>query len=202
MNYLAHLLLADDNDASRVGNLLGDFTRGPISELEKQFPSEVVRGIRMHRAVDRYTDDHPLFKQAKQLLAPERRRFAGIIVDVFFDHFLCLHWQNFSTTSLKDFIADAYHALETHPEWHAGRLKEAFPYMKNEDWLARYMSVEGIGATLRRISKRSPRLGAIANGAEDLEKNYEAFDQIFSNFMPELIQFVRDWKKENPPLAT
>ncbi len=76
MNYLAHLLLAADADASRAGNLLGDFTRGSIDELAKIYPAEVIRGIRMHRAVDRFTDSHPIFKECRILLSPERRRFA------------------------------------------------------------------------------------------------------------------------------
>lgn len=197
MNYLAHLLLADDSDASRVGNLLGDFTRGLISDLEKQFPPEIIKGIRMHRAVDQFTDSHPLFRQARLLLAKERRRFAGIIVDIFFDHFLCKHWSKFSTIPLNIFITDIYHALERHPEWLTGRLKEVFPVMRNEDWLSRYATLEGIENTLKRVSKRSTKLSAIANGTDDLRKNTEDFEELFLAFMPSLLAFTTQWKQEN-----
>lgn len=196
MNYLAHLLLADDNDASRIGNLLGDFTRGPISELEKIYPAELVRGIRMHRAVDGFTDSHEIFKTARLLLAPERRRFAGIIVDIFFDHYLCLHWQQYSEIELEVFIEDVYLALERHPNWHTGRLADAFPVMRNENWLMAYASIEGIGMTLQRVSTRSPRIAAIARGAEDLRKNYDGFEAHFHAFMPRLLTFVREWKEQ------
>ena len=89
MNYLAHLLLADDTDASRIGNLLGDFATGTIESLAERYPPEILRGIKMHRAVDRFTDSHEVFKHARNLLAPGRRRFAGIIIDIIFDHYLC-----------------------------------------------------------------------------------------------------------------
>ena len=84
MNYLAHLLLAGPTDASRVGNLLGDFVRGTPESLRGSYPDEVIAGIVMHRELDRFTDDHPAFQEARELLDPEHRRFAGIIIDIFF----------------------------------------------------------------------------------------------------------------------
>ncbi len=197
MNYLAHLLLADDSDASRIGNLLGDFTRGAITDLEHQFPAEVIRGIRMHRAVDRFTDSHEVFRSARELLAPERRRFAGIVVDIIYDHFLCIHWQDYCEVPLEEFIRSVYRALDENPEWHAGRLKKAFPMMRDEDWLARYATIDGIENTLQRVSRRSPRVGAIADGIDDLRENYDAFELLFLDFMPDLLAFVNRWKKDN-----
>lgn len=197
MNYLAHLLLADDNDESRIGNLLGDFTRGAIADLEKKYPAEITRGIRMHRAVDQFTDSHVLFKASRMLLAQERRRFAGIIVDIFFDHFLCSHWKDYCATPLEEFIESVYKALGTHPEWRAGRLAAAYPLMKNEDWLARYATLEGIDSTLKRVSLRSSRIAPIADGIVDLKNNYQGFEDAFLNFMPELLVFVREWKENN-----
>jgi len=197
MNYLAHLLLADDSDASRIGNLLGDFTRGPMEELAKLYPAELVRGIKMHRAVDSFTDSHEVFRRSRTLLSPERRRFAGIIVDIFFDHYLCLHWKQYCQLPLEEFIEEVYRALDEHPEWRAGRLAEAFPMMRSENWLMTYTTIEGIGLTLDRVSRRSPRISKIAGGAEDLRENYEAFEKHFHEFMPDLVKFVNDWKKEN-----
>ena len=197
MNYLAHLLLADDSDASRIGNLLGDFTRGPISDLEKQFPAEVIRGIKMHRAVDRFTDSHPIFRKARTLLAPERRRFAGIIIDIFYDHFLCVHWKDYSQVPLSKFIESVYQALDAHPEWRAGRLAKAFPMMRDEDWLTRYATTEGVDDILQRVSRRSPRITKIAESIHDLQENYTAFETHFKHFMPDLLEFVYQWKQEH-----
>jgi len=197
VNYLAHLLLADDTDASRVGNLLGDFTRGSLEDLAKLYPEELVRGIKMHRAVDSYTDSHGIFKECKVLLAPERRRFAGVIVDIFFDHYLCKHWADYSDSALEDFCEQVYRAFEKHPEWLAGRLQEAFPSMRKQNWLMAYATVDGIELTLQRVSRRSPRVGGIADGIEDFKSNYGEFEEKFLRFMPELVDFVRKWKEAN-----
>ncbi|MBK1830725.1 DUF479 domain-containing protein [Verrucomicrobiaceae bacterium R5-34] len=195
MNYLAHLLLADDTDASRIGNLLGDFTKGSLDELAKVFPPEVMTGIAMHRAVDRFTDSHPVFKECRGLLAPERRRFAGVVVDIFFDHFLCQCWTDYCDTPLESFCQQVYAAFERHPEWRAGRLHDAWPLMKQENWLMTYATVDGIELTLERVSRRSPRVGGIAAGIEDFTRHYGKFERHFHAYMPELVDFVSEWKR-------
>ncbi|MDC0087925.1 ACP phosphodiesterase [Akkermansiaceae bacterium] len=198
MNYLAHLLLADDTDASRIGNLLGDFTRGSLDDLAEIYPAELVRGIKMHRAVDRFTDSHDTFRDARSLLDPSRSRFAGIIIDIFYDHYLCLHWDKFSSIKIADFTQQVYQALEENPSWQAGRLAEIFPSMKSTNWLMNYGSLDGIEHTLLRMSQRSPRIGKIAYSIIDLKDNYDDFESLFLKFMPELITFSTEWKKENP----
>ncbi|MGJ8677966.1 MAG: ACP phosphodiesterase [Akkermansiaceae bacterium] len=197
MNYLAHLLLADDSDASRIGNLLGDFTRGPLENLREVYPAELVRGIKMHRAVDRFTDDHPTFKRGRSLLHRDRIRFAGIIIDIFYDHLLCVHWDKFSSIPLKDFTRQVYEALERNPDWHAGRLAKLFPRIKTENWLMIYQTLDGLDYTLKRVSMRSERISEVAHSMEDLKNNYAAFEELFHEFMPELVKFVSDWKRMN-----
>ena len=202
MNFLAHLLLADDSPASRIGNLLGDFTRGPLENLPQSFPTfskEVLRGIHMHRVVDGFADRHETFKQSRALLAPERRRFAGIIPDLFQDHFLSIHWSQFSSMPLEQFCQQAYQELENHPEWHAGRLGEILPIMKRENWLMRYGTMEGMRLTLSEVSQRSPRISPMAEGIIDLEQNYSALESNFQLFMPDLLGFVHTWKVEHSP---
>lgn len=195
MNYLAHLLLADHTDASRIGNLLGDFAKGSLAELRKTYPNDLVLGIEMHRAVDKFTDSHPTFKKSRSLLAPERSRFAGIIIDILYDHFLAKHWAKYAETPLDIFTQEVYQALERHPEWHAGRLAEILPSLKNDDWLMNYRSIEGIAYTLQRVSMRSPGISPIAGGIHDLKKHYSELETIFHEFMPELIYFSDQWKQ-------
>lgn len=197
MNFLAHLLLADDSDASRIGNLLGDFTRGPIDELAKIYPPEIVRGILMHRAVDSYTDSHSAFKRSRKLLHPERRRFAGIIVDLIYDHFLSIHWEKFSNIPLDVFCQQAYREIEAHPEWQPGRLSEIAPVMKRENWLMRYSTIEGMRLTMSEVSQRSPRIRKMAQGIDDLLESYDALEEEFMIFMPDLLSFVASWKEQH-----
>ncbi|NWK57609.1 DUF479 domain-containing protein [Verrucomicrobiaceae bacterium N1E253] len=198
MNFLAHLLLADDSAASRIGNLLGDFARGPIEQHCASFPKEVVRGIQMHRFIDGFTDSHPAFLRCRRMIHPERRRFAGIMVDLFWDHFLSIHWKDYHASPLETFCQQIYSEMEDHPEWLAGRLGKMFPIMKRENWLMRYSTLEGMALTLEEVSHRSPRIRPIAKGMEDLTSNYEALDSQFQVFMPELLAFVHRWKINNP----
>ncbi|MDA0766965.1 MAG: ACP phosphodiesterase [Verrucomicrobia bacterium] len=185
MNYLAHVFLAHPTDASRIGNLLGDFVRGTPDSLCGPYPDAVVDGIVMHRALDRFTDTHPAFLEARALLAPERRRFAGIIVDIFFDHFLTQHWSTFSDQALPNFVSNFHDALERHPDWLSDDLRRIQPRMRKESWLESYGTIPGIDLTLRRVSTRSPRLTPIADGVRDLTDHYHSLDRAFHAFFPD-----------------
>ncbi len=198
LNYLAHLFLADNTDASRIGNLLGDFTHGTLEDLRTRFPAEVVHGIRMHRAVDRFTDSHQIFKKSRALLAPTRQRFAGIIVDIIFDHFLSIHWDQFCATPLEDFVQEVYLALDAHPEWRVGRLDKGYPWIKKDNLFMRYQTLEGIEVTFKRVSQRGPKLAPIAGGIHDLRDHFGSFERYFLEYFPDLIHFVAKWKKEHP----
>lgn len=155
----------------------------------------------MHRAVDAYTDAHPSFKASRRLLAPERRRFAGIIIDLILDHFLSVHWRRYHTTPLDEFCEQFYQELGSHPEWQAGRLKEIFPIMRRENWLMRYSSIDGMRLTLFEVSQRSKRISRMSAGIEDLILHYDAFNGHFNDFMPDLLDFVREWKESHPALS-
>lgn len=70
MNFLAHLHIADVSNTSLVGNLLGDFVRGdPTGKYQEDW----VEGIRIHRFVDSYTDNHPDIKAILPLFGQQRR---------------------------------------------------------------------------------------------------------------------------------
>ena len=185
LNFLAHLLLAGPADASRIGNLLGDFARGTPESLTGRFPPEVIAGIVMHRKLDRFTDDHPAFHEARSYLAPERRRFAGIIVDVIFDHFLSLRWSEYCEQGLEEFVQDVYGAFDRHPTWLGDELPALLPRIKRNNWLLSYGTVEGIEYAFGRISKRSPRIAPIAGGGEEFRAHYAGFDRAFQQFFPE-----------------
>ena len=197
MNFLAHFHLAEPTDASRVGNLLGDFVKGTPDSLTDDFPAEVIRGIRMHRAMDRFTDGHAAFHEAKKLLAPKRRRFAGVVIDIFFDHFLALQWGKYSPQPLIEFISETYTILENHQDWLTPPLREILPRMKNEDWLGSYSTPDGIALTLRRVSQRRPRLDPIADCHLDFREHYDAFGKAFDHFYPEALAYAKIWD-QNP----
>ncbi len=190
MNYLAHLALAPNSPAARIGNLLGDFVKGTEASLRIKLPDDLVDGIILHRAIDKYTDAHPAFLASKQLLAPERRRYAGVVIDLIYDHFLSIHWDDYYDQPLDDFTQEIYAILDENKEWHLGNLKEGFPIMKSQDWLACYGTMEGITETFRRVSNRSRFTAPIEDTHLDLMKHYKVFEAHFLEIYQDLIAFV------------
>ncbi|HSC34190.1 MAG TPA: ACP phosphodiesterase [Thermodesulfobacteriota bacterium] len=195
MNYLAHIFLAGDSEESVLGNLMGDFVKGPIGN---GFPPEIEEGIRTHRKIDVYTDSHEIFKASKKLISPERRRFAGVIIDLTFDHLLSKNWASYSDFDLGNFIRDTYVLLDRRKAILPERFRLFLPRMIEEDWLGSYRTLEGTGIALDRISerlrKRFHRENKLRGAIEEVESNYKELDKNFNMFFPELISFVEDLK--------
>jgi len=195
MNYLAHLYLAEGTDESLLGNLLGDFVKG---RLGNEYNPEICEGIKTHRKVDAYTDAHHNFLACKKLLRPDRRRFAGIIVDLSFDHFLAKNWSDYSELKLSEFTDRVYSVLLSREQTLPQKLRERLPYMVKDDWLGSYKNLDTIGLALHAISKRLSRFEKtkpIKDGLDDIKKNYQEFEQNFSEFFPDLITFVDLYRK-------
>jgi len=198
MNYLAHLYLAEDSDESLIGNLLGDFVKG---HLQNDYSPEIIKGIKTHRKVDAYTDSNEKFRACKKLLRPDRRRFAGIIVDLSFDHFLAKYWSEYSNVELSDFTNRVYELLRSREATLPEKLRDRLPIMIEEDWLGSYKSLDGIALALYRISKRISRrfekAQSIEGGIEDINSNYKELEDNFKEFFPELITFVENYRNTN-----
>ncbi len=105
MNFLAHLHIADHCNSHFMGNLLGDFVKGDPSKL---YDSDITNGIKLHRFVDRITDHHPIVEECKPHFKGVARRFAPIALDMFWDHCLAKHWNDFHQESLDDFVEFAF----------------------------------------------------------------------------------------------
>ena len=184
MNWLAHLRLAPAAPLVRLGNLCGDFVRGV--ELDALHP-EIVRGVEQHRAVDRFVDAHEVTRRSRRRLLP--LRFAAVLVDVFYDHFLARDWDELGDgRPLAVFTAEVYALRESHAALLPPALQRAVPVMRRQDWLLSYREVDGIDAILRRMSRRSRRAAELGDGAAALRANYSGFDSDFRALWPELVQ--------------
>src|SRR5689334_19151815 len=135
MNWLAHLLLSEPTPAFRLGSILPDLVSAPFLV---EMPSEFQRGIRRHRQIDAYTDSHAVFRRSVQRLDPPFRRFGGIVMDIFYDHFLSRDWPRFSDTLLPNFASEFYASFESHradiPPGAYARLEQ----MQAGNWLCSY----------------------------------------------------------------
>jgi acyl carrier protein phosphodiesterase len=187
LNYLAHLCLADGSPDSIAGNFLGDFVKG---RPEGRFPPAVVRGIRLHRAIDRFTDDHPIVRHAVDRIAPERRRFAGIAVDMAFDHFLARNWAETDPAGFAAIRRHAYAVLYARRDELPERLRAILPHLSGDDWLNSYAHFDGIAYALERMSRRLRRPNALAATADDLARHYDALEADFHAYWPEARAFA------------
>ncbi len=195
MNYLAHLFLSSETPQAVAGAMLGDFVKGSMKD---SYPTDIRRGIELHRSIDTFTDAHDIVRNSKRLFSTERRRFAGILLDIFFDHFLAKNWSHYSEIELKNFTSQAYQNLQRQEEWLTPDLAKVIPMMSREDWLGNYRRIDWVEFTLTKLAKRVRRGEAIATGIEELHQNYEEFEKSFAGFFPELIAFVESEKLARP----
>lgn len=186
MNFLAHLHLARPTPVSRLGNLLGDFVRG---RPDDRFSPGIWQGIMHHRHLDAFTDAHPAWKRSRGRLGPDRRRFAGILVDVFYDHFLSRHWHAFAPghLSLDRFIDQCHRDLREALPLGPPEIEIVLEHMERQAWLISYGKLDGIEEALCRMASRSPRLSKLATGLSDLEHDYPHFEADFLDFYPDAI---------------
>lgn len=195
MNYLAHILLADDSHEARLGALLGDFTR---AGNEADFGPVIQAEILMHRRVDSYTDSHELVREAKTLFAPGRRRFAGIVLDIFYDHLLVQRWSHYCSQPADDFIAAFYRGLQASPHLFPPRFAAIAARMVEEDWLGSYATVAGMEWTVQRVSRRLSRDGHLLRECLlDLRSHHAAIASGFDQFFPQLVEYVRCQRANN-----
>ncbi len=189
MNWLAHLRLAQGESLVRVGNLAGDFVRGV--EVAGLHP-ELQRGIEHHRAIDRFVDRHPVFLRGRDRLAAPYRRFAGVALDVFFDHFLARDWERHGDGRALDEFVDVVHAeLEEHRELLPPDLLRLHERMQEHRWLTMYGRLEGIERVLRAMAKRSRRAAPLATVTDELRRNYGELESDFRELWPELLAWSR-----------
>ncbi|HEY5718145.1 MAG TPA: ACP phosphodiesterase [Motiliproteus sp.] len=193
MNYLAHLYFADPTPESRVGHLMGDFYSGPIGP---ELPPAVAEGVVLHRRVDAYTDAHPQVQLARARMQGPLRRYAGIILDIAFDHFLCRHWQQFHAEPLEAFLAQLYTDLELYRGVVPSRMQPVLQRLWQQRWLAHYRELAGVNRALERTAARLSRPSPLVQGGLELERHYAALESDFLVFFPQLITFFQQQRSQ------
>jgi acyl carrier protein phosphodiesterase len=188
MNYLAHLYLAPPGDDGLLGSLMGDFVKGPLTGAH---PPGIAHALVLHRRIDAFTDAHARVRASRGRVSGARRRFAGIMVDLFYDHFLARHWGQYSDERLETFTARVYTLLADRRDALPERLREVAARMQQYDWLGSYRQVRNIHTALDRISLRLRRENRLGGAAEELEQKYDEFEADFRAFFPDVVQFAR-----------
>jgi acyl carrier protein phosphodiesterase len=188
MNYLAHAYLSFNKPEILVGNMISDYVKG-----KKQFdyPLPVQKGIRLHRAIDNYTDTHAATHELKSFFRPQYRLYSGAFADVVYDHFLANDVHEFSTgQELKQFTAATYQLLEPYFELFPPPFQNMFPYMKEHDWLYNYQHRWAIEKSFGGLVRRAAYLTESKIAFELFNEHYSAMEACYVAFFPGLKNFA------------
>lgn len=162
---------------------MADGIRGKQFE---HFPPEVQKGILLHRFIDTYTDSHDTFRQSTKRLHEKYHHWAGVIVDIFYDHFLAKNWSKYSDEKLEDFVSRFYNSLHNNYSILTEKTQGLMPYMIERNWLLSYRTVEGIHNILTQMDRRSKNISKMQFASEELKEFYNEFETEFTSFFEEI----------------
>lgn len=188
MNYLVHLYLSGPEPEHHLGGLLGDFVKGPIPA---GLPEKVALGLHLHRRIDSLAQNSPHTLKSRRRLHPKFSHGRGIIIDIFYDHFLASNWVNYSPEPLESFAAKVYRLLQEHHDLLPMNFQKIAPRMIEQNWLVSYRNREVVGKALQRIAQRLSRPLPLAEGVDDLATHEILLRQDFKGFMTEATTFVK-----------
>jgi len=183
MNFLAHIYLSGDNDLIKIGNFMADGIRGKQFE---HFPEDVQKGILLHRFIDTYTDSHDIFRKSTKRLHERYHHYAGVIVDIVYDHFLAKNWTQYSDEELELFVKRFYHSLHDNYDILTEKTQGLMPYMIERNWLLSYRTTEGIQNILTQMDRRSKNISQMQYAVEELTEFYDEFEEEFTLFFEEM----------------
>ena len=171
-----------------VGNFIGDSVKG--NDLG-EFPDDIARGIRLHRLIDTYTDQHPVTALSRTRLRPHFRKYAGVVADVFYDHFLALQWRSFHPQPLNEYALEVYEFLGTYMTRLPLKSRRFYSYMVSENILQSYAELEGIDRVMHGMARRARFLSNMEKAAPHLEEYFVEYQLEFNRFFPDLVQKVQ-----------
>lgn len=192
MNFLAHFHLAWPEDELIAGGLEGDYFKGP---LNGQLPRGIERGVQLHRAIDGYTDRHPAVEALRSEFQGGLRRYAGILIDLSFDHFLSQHWAQFAELELEEFNSGIYHSLGAQCELLSPNARRMHARLVEHDLLGLYRHWDTVPASAERIGSRFRRGNPFTDIADELERRRDQIEETFLEFYPDLVEFTDSRRK-------
>ncbi|MEQ3661371.1 MAG: acyl carrier protein phosphodiesterase [Flavobacterium sp.] len=194
MNFLAHIYLSGDDDLIKIGNFMADGIRG---NNYLNYPEKIQKGVILHRAIDTFTDAHPIWRQSKHRLHERYGHYAGVIIDILYDHFLAKNWNEYSNEDLEVYVDLFYQSLKDNYEVLSPKTKNLMPYMIESNWLVSYATIAGIERILFQMDYRTKNKAQMQNAVQELQEFYAEFEEEFTLFFKDLIQMVEDFNSNN-----
>jgi acyl carrier protein phosphodiesterase len=185
VNFLAHLYLSGPPGEIMAGNFIADSVR---ASMLNEFSPGIRNGIGLHREIDSYTDNHPVVAQSKERLRERYHKYAPVIVDVFYDHFLATNWKNYCPVDLKTWSRNTYTSLGHYLPLFPNRSLRFYEYMVTYDILTGYSQMEGIKRVMKGMSRRARFDSGMETCTEELLTHYCDFKMEFAVFFPDLMK--------------
>ncbi len=186
MNYLAHIYLSQEIKELTIGNFIADSIKG---NKFQHFPEKIKDGIILHRALDTFTDKHPIVRKSTHRLFPAYSHYSGVVVDILYDHFLAKNWHEYSEVPLLEYTHNFYDLLKDNYEILPLRVQQFMPYMIRDNWLYNYATIEGIGKILYQMDHRTKNRSKMQYATKELELYYPLFEAEFKAFFNEIIEY-------------
>lgn len=188
MNYLAHFYLANGDKGLMVGNFIADHI---VGNQYLDFPEAIQKGVLQHRAIDTFTDEHPVVLESKKRLRPIFHKFSPVIVDVFYDYLLAKRWKQYSKQNLEEFTLNAYSVIHEYHHLIPDKAAYMFGYMERDNWLYNYRKIEGIDRALTGMSRRTVKGSKMELAAEYLKRDEALYLEEFDVFFPDLVAHAK-----------
>jgi len=184
---LAHIYLSGTDEEILVGNFMGDYVKG--FELGR-YSDQVRKGIMLHRYIDSFTDTNIIVKRSKARIMEKYHKYAGIIIDIFYDHYLVSEWHTYSPIPIIDFVHNVHRVLGRYVDILPEGVRLFLPSFIRYNWIQRYSTIEGIEDILHRMSARTTLPEETEYAIRVLREDYHKFHSEFAAFFPALINYV------------
>ncbi len=189
MNVLAHIYLSGDSDEIIIGNYIGDYVKG---RDYLKYPELIKKGIILHRHIDDFTDRHPVVHRSKILFTRKYHKYAGVVVDIVYDHYLTKEWDTFSRRPIESVTYQFYRAMVNNYEILPAKVQDRFPFFIINNWIESYKTNKGLKHVLNTLSKRTSLPSESKYAIKTFKKNYYSLGEDFMEFFPQLIEYVEN----------
>jgi len=193
MNFLAHSHLSGDNRDILFGNFIADSVKG---KAMNDFPNNIKNGILLHRKIDSFTDKHEIVKTSVKLIRPAYGKFSGVVVDIYYDHFLAANWTDYSETNLKSFAKYVYLILGINFSLLPARTKKMLPFLIAQNWLVGYSNFDSLKRVFAGMDRRTNNISGMKDAVVQLKINYDELGLHFKEFYPLLQDFAKEQLQE------
>lgn len=189
MNFLAHIYLSGENEQVKIGNFIADWIKG---NEYKKYPENIQKGILLHRSIDFYTDNHPTVKKSKSRFSEKYHKYAGIIIDICYDHYLAKEWDTFCSVPLKEFNLRIKNSLMNYMHYFPADLQDFIPKFMNFGWMDLYVSVDGIEKVLNGMARHTSLPDRTSDAIQIFNEHYDIIRNEFYDYFPQLIKYIEE----------